>query len=168
MRRHITKEETIALVKRLRDEVPGIHIRTTLMVGFPGEGEEEFEELKQFVKEAKFDRMGAFAYSEEEGTYGAKHYEDVISDEVKQSRLEELMDIQQEIALQLNEAKVGTVQRVIIDDEDADYYIGRTQYDSPEVDPEVLITKDKPLEIGEFYDVTITEALPYELMGEVK
>ena len=168
MRRHITKEETIALVKRLRDEVPGIHIRTTLMVGFPGEGEEEFEELKQFVKEAKFDRMGAFAYSEEEGTYGAKHYEDVISDEVKQSRLEELMDIQQEIALQLNEAKVGTVQRVIIDDEDADYYIGRTQYDSPEVDPEVLITKDEPLEIGEFYDVTITEALPYELMGEVK
>ncbi|MCI6893458.1 MAG: 30S ribosomal protein S12 methylthiotransferase RimO [Bacteroidales bacterium] len=168
MRRHITKEETIALVKRLRDEVPGIHIRTTLMVGFPGEGEEEFEELKQFVKEAKFDRMGAFAYSEEEGTYGAKHYEDVISDEVKQSRLEELMDIQQEIALELNEAKVGTVQRVIIDDEDADYYIGRTQYDSPEVDPEVLITKDKPLEIGEFYDVTITEALPYELMGEVK
>ncbi len=168
MRRHITKEETIALVKRLRDEVPGIHIRTTLMVGFPGEGEEEFEELKQFVKEAKFDRMGAFAYSEEEGTYGAKHYEDVISDEVKQSRLEELMDIQQEIALQLNETKVGTVQRVIIDDEDADYYIGRTQYDSPEVDPEVLITKDKPLEIGEFYDVTITEALPYELMGEVK
>lgn len=168
MRRHITKEETIALVKRLRDEVPGIHIRTTLMVGFPGEGEEEFEELKQFVKEAKFDRMGAFAYSEEEGTYGAKHYEDVISDEVKQSRLEELMDIQQEIALQLNEAKVGTVQRVIIDDEDADYYIGRTQNDSPEVDPEVLITKDKPLEIGEFYDVTITEALPYELMGEVK
>ena len=168
MRRHITKEETIALVKRLRDEVPGIHIRTTLMVGFPGEGEEEFEELKQFVKEAKFDRMGAFAYSEEEGTYGAKHYEDVISDEVKQSRLEELMDIQQEIALELNEAKVGTVQRVIIDDEDADYSIGRTQYDSPEVDPEVLITKDKPLEIGEFYDVTITEALPYELMGEVK
>lgn len=168
MRRHITKEETIALVKRLRDEVPGIHIRTTLMVGFPGEGEEEFEELKQFVKEAKFDRMGAFAYSEEEGTYGAKHYEDVISDEVKQSRLEELMDIQQEIALELNEAKVGTVQRVIIDDEDADYYIGRTQYDSPEVDPEVLITKDKPFEIGEFYDVTITEALPYELMGEVK
>ena len=168
MRRHITKEETIALVKRLRDEVPGIHIRTTLMVRFPGEGEEEFEELKQFVKEAKFDRMGAFAYSEEEGTYGAKHYEDVISDEVKQSRLEELMDIQQEIALELNEAKVGTVQRVIIDDEDADYYIGRTQYDSPEVDPEVLITKDKPLEIGEFYDVTITEALPYELMGEVK
>ena len=168
MRRHITKEETIALVKRLRDEVPGIHIRTTLMVGFPGEDEEEFEELKQFVKEAKFDRMGAFAYSEEEGTYGAKHYEDVISDEVKQSRLEELMDIQQEIALELNEAKVGTVQRVIIDDEDADYYIGRTQYDSPEVDPEVLITKDKPLEIGEFYDVTITEALPYELMGEVK
>lgn len=168
MRRHISKQETIELVARLRKEVPGIHIRTTLMVGFPGEGDEEFEELMQFVKTARFDRMGAFAYSQEEGTYAAQHLSDDISSEVKQQRLEKLMDLQQEIALELNEAKVGTVQRVIIDSEDADYYIGRTQYDSPEVDPEVLVSKDLQLKIGEFYDVTITEALPYELIGVVK
>lgn len=168
MRRHISKQETIELVARLRKEVPGIHIRTTLMVGFPGEGDEEFEELMQFVKTARFDRMGAFAYSQEDGTYAAQHLSDDISSEVKQQRLEKLMDLQQEIALELNEAKVGTVQRVIIDSEDADYYIGRTQYDSPEVDPEVLVSKDLQLKIGEFYDVTITEALPYELIGVVK
>ena len=168
MRRHISKQETIDLVARLRKEVPGIHIRTTLMVGFPGEGDEEFEELMQFVKTTRFDRMGAFAYSQEEGTYAAQHLNDDISDEVKQQRLEKIMDLQQEIALELNEAKIGSVQRVIIDSEDAEYYIGRTQYDSPEVDPEVLIKKDKALKIGEFYDVTITEALPYELIGAVK
>ena len=168
MRRHISRQETITLLERIRREVPGIHIRTTLMVGFPGEGEAEFEELKQFVREAKFDRMGAFAYSEEEGTYAQQHYDDIIPQEVKEARVDEIMAIQEQIALDLNEKKIGTVQRVVIDDEDSDYYVGRTQYDSPEVDPEVLIKKDKPLTIGEFYDVAITDALPYELIGEVK
>ena len=168
MRRHIGREETLALLERLRREVPGIHIRTTLMTGFPGEGEAEFEELKQFVRDAKFDRMGAFAYSEEEGTYAQEHYDDVIPQEVKDARLSELMDIQEQISLELNERKVGTVQRVIIDSEEDDYYVGRTQYDSPEVDPEVLIKKDKKLKTGEFYDVTIVEAMPFDLIGEVR
>ena len=168
MRRHISRQETITLLERIRREVPGIHIRTTLMVGFPGEGEAEFEELKQFVREAKFDRMGAFAYSEEEGTYAQQHYDDIIPQGVKEARVDEIMAIQEQIALDLNEKKIGTVQRVVIDSEDSDYYVGRTQYDSPEVDPEVLIKKDKPLTIGEFYDVAITDALPYELIGEVK
>lgn len=168
MRRHIGREETLALLERLRREVPGIHIRTTLMTGFPGEGEGEFEELKQFVRDAKFDRMGAFAYSEEEGTYAQEHYDDVIPQEVKDARVSELMDIQEQISLELNERKVGTVQRVIIDSEEDDYYVGRTQYDSPEVDPEVLIKKDKKLKTGEFYDVTIVEAMPFDLIGEVR
>ena len=168
MRRHIGREETLALLERLRREVPGIHIRTTLMTGFPGEGEAEFEELKQFVRDAKFDRMGAFAYSEEEGTYAQEHYDDVIPQEVKDARVSELMDIQEQISLELNEKKVGTVQRVIIDSEEDDYYVGRTQYDSPEVDPEVLIKKDKKLKTGEFYDVTIVEAMPFDLIGEVR
>ena len=168
MRRHIGREETLALLERLRREVPGIHIRTTLMTGFPGEGEAEFEELKQFVRDAKFDRMGAFGYSEEEGTYAQEHYDDVIPQEVKDARLSELMDIQEQISLELNERKVGTVQRVIIDSEEDDYYVGRTQYDSPEVDPEVLIKKDKKLKTGEFYDVTIVEAMPFDLIGEVR
>ena len=168
MRRHIGREETLALLERLRREVPGIHIRTTLMAGFPGEGEAEFEELKQFVRDAKFDRMGAFAYSEEEGTYAQEHYDDVIPQEVKDARVSELMDIQEQISLELNERKVGTVQRVIIDSEEDDYYVGRTQYDSPEVDPEVLIKKDKKLKTGEFYDVTIVEAMPFDLIGEVR
>ena len=168
MRRHIGREETLALLERIRREVPGIHIRTTLMAGFPGEGEAEFEELKQFVRDAKFDRMGAFAYSEEEGTYAQEHYDDAIPQEVKDERVSQLMDIQEQISLDLNEQKVGTVQRVIIDSEEDDYYVGRTQYDSPEVDPEVLIKKDKKLKIGEFYDVTIVEAMPFDLIGEVR
>ena len=168
MRRHIGREETLALLERLRREVPGIHTRTTLMTGFPGEDEAEFEELKQFVRDAKFDRMGAFAYSEEEGTYAQEHYDDVIPQEVKDARVSELMDIQEQISLELNERKVGTVQRVIIDSEEDDYYVGRTQYDSPEVDPEVLIKKDKKLKTGEFYDVTIVEAMPFDLIGEVR
>lgn len=168
MRRHIGREETLTLLERIRREVPGIHIRTTLMAGFPGEGEAEFEELKQFVRDAKFDRMGAFAYSEEEGTYAQEHYDDAIPQEVKDERVSQLMDIQEQISLDLNEQKVGTVQRVIIDSEEDDYYVGRTQYDSPEVDPEVLIKKDKKLKIGEFYDVTIVEAMPFDLIGEVR
>ncbi len=167
MRRHISKEETLALIRRIRKEVPGIHLRTTLMVGFPGEGEEEFAELEQFVKDARFERMGAFAYSEEAGTYAAKNLDDSTPQEVKDERLQRIMDLQEEISQNIQDAKVGTVMRVIIDREDTDYYVGRTQFDSPEVDPEVLIGKDKTLRIGEFYNVKIIEALPFELMGEV-
>ena len=166
MRRHITRQETLDLLERLRHEVPGIHIRTTLMVGFPGEGEQEFEELLQFVRETRFERMGAFAYSEETGTYAAQHLEDTIPDEVKHDRLDKLMALQEEISQEIQEQKVGQTLRVIIDREDEDYYIGRTQWDSPEVDPEVLITKEQPLTIGNFYDVTITQALPFELIAK--
>ena len=167
MRRHITKAETLELITRIRKEVPGIHIRTTLMVGFPGEGEREFEELKDFVKSARFERMGAFAYCEEEGTYAANHYDDAIPQEVKEERLAEIMDIQEGISLEYNEQKVGSVLAVVVDREEDDYYIGRTQYDSPDVDPEVLVRKTQKLEIGHFYDVKILEALPFELIGEV-
>ena len=166
MRRHITRQETLDLLARLRREVPGIHIRTTLMVGFPGEGEREFEELKQFVREARFERMGAFAYSEEAGTYAAQHLADTIADEVKQDRLDQIMAIQEEISQEIQESKVGQTLRVIIDREDEDYYVGRTQWDSPEVDPEVLIAKQKPLAVGEFAQVTITQALPFELIAD--
>ncbi|MBR5727869.1 MAG: 30S ribosomal protein S12 methylthiotransferase RimO [Muribaculaceae bacterium] len=165
MRRHITRQETLDLLARLRCEVPGIHIRTTLMVGFPGEGEEEFEQLKQFVREARFERMGAFAYSEEAGTYAAQYFDDIIPAQVKQQRLDEIMALQEEISQEIQEQKVGQTLRVIIDREDEDYYIGRTQWDSPEVDPEVLISKDQPLTIGNFYEVTITQALPFELIA---
>lgn len=165
MRRHINRDETIALIERLRREVPGIHLRTTLMVGFPGEGEREFEELMDWTREMRFERMGAFAYSQEEGTYAAKHLADDIPAEVKQERLDRLMELQERISLEIQRLKVGTTQRVIIDRDDEQYYIGRTQYDSPEVDPEVLIKKDRPLEIGHFYDVNITEALPFELLA---
>ncbi len=168
MRRHITRSQTLQFIERVRREVPGIHLRTTLMVGFPGEGEKEFEELKAFVEEARFERMGAFAYSQEEGTYAAEHFADDIPAEVKQRRLDEIMELQEQISLDVNEAKVGSTMRVIIDSEDEEYYVGRTEFDSPEVDPEVLIAKNQPLTIGEFYDVTITEALPYELIAEVK
>lgn len=168
MRRHITRSQTLQFIERVRREVPGIHLRTTLMVGFPGEGEKEFEELKAFVEEARFERMGAFAYSQEEGTYAAEHFADDIPADVKQSRLDEIMELQEQISLEVNEAKVGSTMRVIIDSEDEEYYVGRTEFDSPEVDPEVLIAKTQPLKIGEFYDATITEALPYELIAEVK
>ena len=168
MRRHITRSQTLQFIERVRREVPGIHLRTTLMVGFPGEGEKEFEELKAFVEEARFERMGAFAYSQEEGTYAAEHFADDIPAEVKHTRLEEIMELQEQISLEVNEAKVGSTMRVIIDSEDEEYYVGRTEFDSPEVDPEVLIAKNQPLKIGEFYDATITEALPYELIAEVK
>lgn len=167
MRRHISKEETIALIERIRREVPGIHIRTTLMVGFPGEGIEEFEELKAFVRSARFERMGAFAYCEEDDTFAAKNYTDDITQEVKDARLNEIMEIQEGIALELNEAKIGSTMRVIIDREEADYYVGRTEFDSPEVDPEVLVSKTARLNIGDFYDVTIESAMPFELMGSL-
>lgn len=165
MRRHINEEETIELLDKIRKKIPGIHIRTTLMVGFPGEDNTEFENLLTFVKKQKFDRMGAFAYCEEEDTYAAKYLTDNIPDEIKQSRLDQLMSIQEEIAYDLNKAKVGQILKVIIDAEDDDYYIGRTEFDSPEVDPEVLIKKSKKLTIGNFYKVKIVEAMPFELIA---
>ena len=167
MRRHITKDETLALIERIRTEVPSIHIRTTLMVGFPGESDSEFNELKDFVRSARFERMGAFAYCEEDGTYAAKNYSDSIPQEAKEQRLAEIMELQEAISLEINENKIGTIQKVVIDREEEDYYIGRTQYDSPDVDPEVLVKKTTALNIGEFYSVQINEALPFELIGEV-
>lgn len=167
MRRHISKDETLKLLERIRQEVPGIHIRTTLMVGFPGEGEKEFKELKEFIKTARFDRMGAFAYCEEDDTYAAKNYTDDIPQEVKEARLTEIMEMQEEIALELNEKKIGKTLKVIIDREEPDYFVGRTEFDSPEVDPEVLVEKTSPLNIGEFYNVSITSAMPFELIGKV-
>lgn len=168
MRRHITKEETLALIRTIRKKVPGIHIRTTLMVGFPGETDEAFNELKEFVREAKFERMGAFAYCEEDDTYAAKNFSDSIPQEVKESRLEEIMTIQEDVALESNQSKIGKTMTVVIDREEPDYFVGRTEFDSPEVDPEVLIDKDDRLTVGNFYDVEITEALPFELMAKLK
>lgn len=168
MRRHITKEETLALIRTIREKVPGIHIRTTLMVGFPGETEEAFNELKEFVREAKFERMGAFAYCEEDDTYAAKNFSDSIPQEVKESRLEKIMAIQEDVALESNQSKIGKTMTVVIDREEPDYFVGRTEFDSPEVDPEVLIDKDDRLTVGNFYDVEITDALPFELMAKLK
>ncbi|MBQ8423343.1 MAG: 30S ribosomal protein S12 methylthiotransferase RimO [Coprobacter sp.] len=168
MHRRVTRRETEELLARIRREVPGIHLRTTLMVGFPGETEAEFDELLQFVRDARFERMGAFAYSEEEGTYSAQHYTDDVPDEVKQSRLDRLMSEQEVVATAVNEAKKGSALRVIIDREEADYYVGRTEYDSPEVDPEVLIEKTRPLVIGDFYMARITDAQPFELIAIVE
>lgn len=168
MRRHITKEETLALIRTIREKVHGIHIRTTLMVGFPGETEEAFNELKEFVREAKFERMGAFAYCEEDDTYAAKNFSDSIPQEVKESRLEEIMTIQEDVSLESNQSKIGKTMTVVIDREEPDYFVGRTEFDSPEVDPEVLIDKDDRLTVGNFYDVEITDALPFELMAKLK
>ena len=168
MCRHITKEETLALIRTIREKVPGIHIRTTLMVGFPGETEDAFNELKEFVREAKFERIGAFAYCEEDDTYAAKNFSDSIPQEVKESRLEEIMTIQEDVALESNQSKIGKTMTVVIDREEPDYFVGRTEFDSPEVDPEVLIDKDDRLTVGNFYDVEITDALPFELMARLK
>lgn len=168
MRRHTTKEETMQLLKTMRKEVPGICIRTTLMVGFPGETEEHFNELKDFVRQIRFDRMGAFAYSEEEGTFAANHYEDDIPEEVKQQRLDELMELQEKISVELCAEKVGQTLKIIIDRTEGDYYIGRTEFDSPEVDCEVLIpTSERKLSIGQFYNAQITAAEEYDLYGTI-
>lgn len=167
MRRHITKAETYALIERIRREVPGIHIRTTLLVGHPGETEQDFEELKQFVSDMRFERMGAFAYSDEEGTYANLHYTDDIPQAVKLKRVDELMSLQENIAAEINAAKVGQTMRVVIDREEADYYIGRTEYDSPEVDCEVLIAKDSPITVGTFQDILITAAETFDLYGTI-
>ena len=166
MQRHVTKEETYELIRKMREEVPGIHIRTTLMVGFPGETDEDFEELKAFVKWARFERMGAFAYSEEEGTYSEMHYEDDVPEDVKQQRLDKLMRIQQHISAELEAEKVGQTLKVIIDRREGDFYVGRTAFCSPEVDPEVLIpVAERELTIGEFYDVKITDSEEFDLYG---
>lgn len=168
MRRHVTKEQTYQLIENFRKEVPGIHLRTTLMVGHPGETEADFEELKEFVRKVRFDRMGAFAYSEEEGTFAANNYDDNISQEVKQARLDELMAIQQEISSELSAAKIGRQMKVIIDRVEGDYYIGRTEFDSPEVDPEVLIERNgEQLIIGNFYQVEIVNSDDFDLYGRI-
>ena len=168
MRRNVSKAETYALIEKFRKEVPGIHLRTTLMVGFPEETEEDFEELKEFVQKARFDRMGAFAYSEEEGTFAGQNYDDNIPQEVKQARLDKLMAIQQGISAELSQAKIGQELKVMIDRKEGEYYIGRTQFDSPEVDPEVLIKAEgKRLLSGHFYQVLITDADDFDLYGKL-
>ena len=166
MQRHFTKDDTYELIRRMREEVPGIHIRTTLMVGFPGETDEDFRELVEFVKWARFERMGAFAYSEEDGTYSAKHYKDDVPADVKQQRLDKLMRIQQQISAELEAEKVGQVMRVVIDRQEGDWYIGRTEFCSPEVDPEVLLPASEELTIGEFYQVQITDAEEFDLYAK--
>lgn len=168
MHRHVTKEDTINLLRTIRERVPGIHIRTTLMVGFPGETEEDFNELLDFVREQRFERMGAFAYSEEEGTYSALHYDDDVPEKVKQQRLDKLMALQQQISEEIESEKVGKTFPVIIDRKEGDYYVGRTEYCSPEVDPEVLIpVKNKRLRVGNFYQVKMTGSDEFDLYGQV-
>ena len=168
MHRNVSKEDTIELITKIRETVPGIHIRTTLMVGFPGETDEDFSELVDFVKWARFERMGAFAYSEEEGTYSAEHYGDNVPEDVKQSRLDTLMAVQQDISSEIEAEKVGQIMKVIIDRKEGEYYIGRTEYCSPEVDPEVLIkVADKKLRVGCFYDAKITSSEEFDLYGEI-
>lgn len=167
MRRHITCEEQNALINRIREEVPGICIRTTLLVGHPGETQDDFNELCEWVKQMRFDRMGAFAYSEEEGTFAARHYNDDIPQEEKERRVDTLMAIQQSISSEILSQMVGTQQRVVIDREEQEYYIGRTQYDSPEVDCEVLIDKAEKLQIGEFYTVNIIKSEDFDLYAKL-
>lgn len=167
MRRNITKQQTIDLIARFREEVPGIHLRTTMMVGHPGETEQDFEELLEFVRETRFERLGAFPYSHEEDTYCDNNYTDDVPPGLKQERMNVLMEVQESIAAAINESKVGKTLKVIIDREDPDYYVGRTEFDSPEVDGEVLIEKQSPLRTGEFYEVKITSAMPFDLIGIV-
>lgn len=167
MHRHVSKQETMDLVKAIRARVPGIHLRTTLMVGFPGETQADFDELVDFVKWARFERMGAFAYSEEEGTYSAEHYTDDVPAEVKEQRLAQLMAVQQTISEEVEAQKVGQTLRVIIDRKEGDYYVGRTEYCSPEVDPEVLIRATRQLHVGRFHNVEITDSEEFDLYGHV-
>ena len=169
MHRHVSKEQTYELIRKMREEVPGIHIRTTLMVGFPGETDEDFQELIEFTKWARFERMGAFAYSEEDGTYSAKYYKDDVPDDVKQNRLDRLMRIQQNISAEVEAEKVGKIMRVIIDRTEGEWYIARSEFCSPEVDPEVLIpVSETELTIGEFYDVRITDAEEFDLYATTR
>lgn len=169
MRRNITREKTIELLNRIRKEVPGIHIRTTMLVGHPGETEEDFEDLKAFVREMRFERLGVFPYSFEEDTYAGENYKDDVPQEVKEARADELMQIQQEIAAEITAEKVGTEMKVLIDRKDDDFYVGRTEFDSPEVDGEVYIdSQGKELEVGTFCQVEITHTNDYDLYGVVK
>ncbi len=169
MHRHVTKKETIELIEEIRKRVPGIHLRTTLMVGFPGETEEDFKELTDFVKWARFERMGAFAYSEEEGTFSAEHLQDDIDDQTKQIRLSKLMALQQVISAEIEAEKVGKLLKVVIDRKEGDYYVGRTEFCSPDVDPEVLIkASDRKLRSGCFYNVRITSSEEFDLYGIVE
>ena len=164
MRRNITKAETYDLLRRIREEVPGIHLRTTLLLGHPGETEQDVDEAEQFVRDIRFERLGAFAFSNEEGTYAYEHYMDDIPPEVKEARVARIMGVQQDISLETNQAKIGRQMRVIIDRVDGDYYVGRTEFDSPEVDPEVLIpVGTEGVRVGEFYQATITGAADFEL-----
>lgn len=168
MHRHVNKQETMDLIRIIREKVPGIHLRTTLMVGFPGETEDDFQQLLDFVRWARFERMGAFMYSEEEGTYGANHYSDDVPEDVKQRRLDELMAVQQEISAEIEAAKIGSTMKVIIDRKENDYFIGRSEFCSPEVDPEILIQGgQKAVQIGSFYQVKITDAEEFDLYGEI-
>jgi ribosomal protein S12 methylthiotransferase len=168
MQRHVTKEQTYALINKIREEVPGIHLRTTLMVGFPGETEEDYQELLEFTRWARFERMGAFAYSEEDGTYSAQHYQDDVPADVKQARLDRLMRVQQNISAEIEAEKIGQTLRVIIDRQEGDWYVGRSEFCSPEVDPEVLIPIDEQLTIGSFYDVKVTDAEEFDLYATTK
>lgn len=166
MRRGASEDTTRNLIKRFREIVPDVAIRTTFIAGYPGETQADFENLRGFVEEVRFERMGVFQYSEEEGTYAAELPDDV-DPEVKQDRADQIMEIQQQISLELNEAKVGKTFKVIIDKEEGDFYVGRTEYDSPEVDNEVLISKETPLEIGQFYNVRIDSADLFDITGTV-
>lgn len=168
MHRNITAEQTRDLLAKIRQEVPDIHLRTTLMVGFPGETEDDYAQLVDFVKDMRFERMGAFAYSEVEGTYSARHFKDDVDEETKQLRLSKLMRIQQNIAADINQNKTGKVFKTIIDRIEGDYYVGRTEFDSPDVDPEMLIKADRELSIGDFYDVRVTDAMDFDLYGVVE
>lgn len=168
MQRHFTKQETYELIERMRREVPGIHLRTTLMVGFPGETDEDFQELLAFTRWARFERMGAFAYSEEDGTYSADHYADDVPQEVKQQRLDKLMRVQQNISAEIEAAKIGQTLRVIIDRQEGDWYVGRSEFCSPEVDPEVLIPGNEDLTIGAFYEVRVTDAEEFDLYATTR
>ena len=167
MRRRITKAETEALVERLRTEIPDIALRTTMLVGFPGETEEDFEELCDFVQRVRFDRLGAFAYSEEEGTPSALNLTDDVPEEVKEERVERLMKLQKRISLALNAERVGKRMKVVIDRTEGEFYVGRSQYDSPEVDEEILVSSPAPLSEGDFVMVEITDCEEYDLYGKV-
>lgn len=168
MRRNITKQQTVDLINKIREEVPGIHLRTTMMVGHPGELEEDFDELMDFVSEFRFERLGAFPYSHEEDTYNDKNYKDDVDASIKQERMNRIMELQENISLSINESKIGDTFKVIVDREDADFYVGRTQFDSPEVDGEVLINKEEKLNIGEFYDVITESVYPFDLVGRIR
>jgi ribosomal protein S12 methylthiotransferase len=167
MMRHVTREETEALIKRIKEEVPGVAMRTTMLVGFPGETEEDYEELKEFIEETRFDRLGVFPFSNEEGTYAYNHFKDNLSDEKKQECADEIMEIQQQISAELNQQKIGNTFKVIIDRQEGEFYVGRTEFDSPEVDGEVLVTSEKELKKGDFVEVKITGAEDYDLFGVV-